>query len=804
MAFLELSFPRGADKSPYATEQLHILLQSIASSLSAVSSRYSLEIVSNQEGVRYLLVVPKSSVPHVRRSLIAYLPGMTVRRVPDYAAVLTYPSVGVSEFQLKSLFVFPVRRQIELGEHDPMAYLTGFMTQLNPSECVALQIVVAPLAGRQARKVRRKSRYTLANIMAGEPLVSGTNSSQSLFHRLTLNLPLLLIELVGEVLEALVAVPQVRADGQRQGRAVVARDPLTLDEAIAVKTKLEQPLYDVSLRVLVSSASLPMTVHRTNDLVAALRAYSTPQQAIIPCPVRPLGVSRQSRRRMARFSERAIYRHRFSYGMVLSGSELADLYHFPDTKRVRTDGLLFSRVPELPAPLSMRRNIGSLDVILGTNHYAGSECPIGQTLAQRQGHTYIIGKTGMGKTTLLTSAIYQDMVQGRGLAVLDPHGDMYRALVAAVPQNRIDDVILFDPSDRDHPIGLNILDPGVEFARDEDKHDWIASAVQSVFAKLADASFWGPRMEHILRNITLTALTLPDPTLYTVQRLLTDRRYQRRIANNLSDPVLRQFWKKELALYGDFQLASIAAPLTHRLSHFITATMSRNILLQPKTTVRLSDAIDKGKILLANLSKGDIGEDQSTFFGTLLTSLIWMAAYQRAKVPDQQRPDFFLYVDEFQNFATSQFADIASEGRKFHISLIAAHQNIAQIRDQALLRTISGNAHTIITFKANPDDEAFLLPYMEPLVEKGHILNLPPHTFFMKTTTELSEEAFTGVTSPQVMNGSESIKKLVVAHSRAAHATPRKTVEKRLEKLFGAVSFTPPHAPKEAVKTQRP
>lgn len=796
-AFLELSFPQGTDKSPYATEQLHVLLQSVASSLSKTRSKYSLEIVSNHtNGIRYVIVIPQSSVPYVRRSLLAYLPGIKVRRVNDYLALSRYPSIGVSEFRLRSLYAFPIRQQLDLNEHDPMAYLTSHMTQLNPSECIALQLVVAPLVGSHARRIQRKSRQVITRIMAGEPLYE--DSSAVSWHILAFKLPLLLLEFIGELIAALIVVPVVQADGQHQEGGTSIRHPLEFEQISSVKTKLEQPLYDVSLRVLVGSASLPMAVHRTNTLVAALRTYSTQHQAIVPCPVHPVGVGWQSRRRIARFSQRAIRGHGFGYGMVLSSSELADLYHFPNTKRVHTDGLLFSRVPELPVPLSMRQNVGDLDVVLGTNRYGGREYPIGQTLTQRQKHTYIIGKTGMGKTTLLTAAIHQDMVQGRGLAVLDPHGDMYHQLLKSIPKHRLNDVVLFDPADRNYPVGLNLLDPGVPFANEEDKHEWIASAVVSVFAKLADAAYWGPRMEHILRNVTLTALKLPDPTFYTIQRLLTDRRYQRRVTSDLSDPILRQFWQKELSMYGNYQLAAVTAPLTHRLGHFITATMSRNILLQAKTSIRLSTIMDEGKILLANLSKGDIGEDQSAFFGTLLTSLIWMAAYQRVKLPEEQRRDFFLYIDEFQNFATSQFADITSEGRKFHVALVAAHQNIAQISNTALLKTISGNAHTIISFQSNPDDEAFLLPYMEPAVEKGHILNLPPHTFFMKTTTDQSEGAFTGTTVPLVAESSESTREQAVAHSREAYATPRKTIEKRLEKLLGPISQT--RTTKPAVK----
>jgi hypothetical protein len=261
----------------------------------------------------------------------------------------------------------------------------------------------------------------------------------------------------------------------------------------------------------------------------------------------------------------------------------------------------------------MKKSTTDIDVILGTNQYGGEVNPIGLTLEQRQKHMYVIGKTGMGKTTLLTNAIYQDMVNGKGLCALDPHGDMVKELLRIIPKDRINDVIYFDPSDREFPLGVNILSPGITFSNKEDADEWITSSVITIFAKLTNKEYWGPRMEHILQNATLTALQTPNPSLYTLQRLLTEKSYQQQVASTLKDPVLKQFWQKEFKLLGTMQLSSVTAPLTHRLGHFITTKMSRHILLQGKSTISTQEIMDQGKILLVNLSKGDLGEDQSFF-----------------------------------------------------------------------------------------------------------------------------------------------------------------------------------------------
>jgi type IV secretory pathway TraG/TraD family ATPase VirD4 len=489
-------------------------------------------------------------------------------------------------------------------------------------------------------------------------------------------------------------------------------------------------------------------------------------------------------RRLSRFQKRSLVHHIFTQQTILSSSELADIYHFPDTSLTKTEGLVKSRSRELAAPLSIKRSDAEPDVIIGANLFGGQTQDIGITLEQRRRHMYIIGKTGTGKTTLLKNAIYQDMLNGKGLAVLDPHGDMFRELLQIIPENRRKDVVVFNPSDRDFPIGLNILNPGIDFKDEDDKSDWITSAVLSIFAKLSYEKQWGPRMEHILRNTALTALQTPNPTLYTLQRLLTEKKYQKKVAKSINDPILKQFWDKEFKLMGSMQMSSATAPLTHRLGHFLTSKMSRNILLQEKSTLRIADIMNEGKILLVNLSKGDLGEDQSKFFGTILTALIWMAAYQRTKIPESKRRDFFVYVDEFQNFATPQFSSITSEGRKFRISLIVSHQNIAQMEDKDIVKVIAGNAATILCLKANPEDEDFILPYMKPEVEKGDIVNLAPYHFYMKVTGDEAEDAFSGQTIPLNIEMDDNIKNSVLDNSRKKYATAKSVIEEQMNKMF--------------------
>lgn len=799
-AFLQLTFPSDTTKSAYATEQLHILMRSMVKyysfweQLAAKKQPYSLELVATRnEGIRYIIKVPAHEVEVIRRTILSFLPGIKIAEVDDYMdRVASLPSC-VTELKLTDDFVLPLTDHKALAEHDPIAYLAGHMRSLMPDELVAFQIVAVPVLSNTHPNELRHIRHAMHRIALNKEMRSKLTAHKINLSRILLYAalaPFWLItmgaKLVAGVIEAIVTndLPSDWKSGNN--RSMV--DPYEQELGQTIKIKLDQHLFEVSMRVLVASPSSDTISSRIDSIASAFGTFTATNQSITTKRVLPF--IKSGEKWLSRFHERTLTRHIFSQQTILSSSELSDLYHFPNTDLTKTEGLVKSRSRDLPTPLSIKKSNAKLDVIVGANVFDGEVQEIGITLEQRQRHTYILGKTGTGKTTLLMGSIYQDMLNGKGLAVLDPHGDMFRELLSIVPENRRDDVVVFDPSDRNFPVGLNILDPGIDFEDEDDKHEWIASTVLSVFRKLADEKQWGPRMEHILRNTTLTALQLPNPSLYTLQRLLTDKKYQKQVAKGLKDPVLRQFWDKEFKMLGSMQMSAATAPLTHRLGQFITTKRSRHILLQEKSTVRIADIMNEGKILLVNLSKGKIGEDQSMFFGTILTSFIWMAAYQRVEIPIKKRRDFFVYVDEFQNFATPQFGAITSEGRKFRISLIVSHQNIAQMEDKDLVKVIAGNAATIICLKANPEDEAFILPYMKPEVEKGDIVNLAPYHFYMKVTGDEAEDAFSGQTVPLDVNESEEVTKLVVANSRKRYAMPKAMIEKQMEELFVEIKPT--------------
>jgi len=737
----------------------------------------SFEIVSRKEtGIQFIIRTPRSYVSTFEKTLRAYSPDLKIKNIKEYIPQTISNNVKVLEFAQQKHYCLPLSEQADLNKHDPLAYLTSNMSRLKNGELLALQVVLKPLIHSSKNGLKHETGR-LRKVLHRNKYIDWSQNTQA---QRTANVFVHVLEFVTHVVMVPILFLAEFVSGNEAKFPIthtkLEPSPADIELSELSKTKLSTPLFEACIRTLLIVSKDQMS-EREKGLRSSFMSYRHTCGQTLTSNKNYFG-SLSQRIKMWKF------RHRMGGSLVLSSSEIGALYHFPFNTDVHSEDLSRVRSRELPVPLSFKKENPDLDLIFGVNDYAGNKTAIGTTLEQRRKHTYIIGKTGTGKTTLLKSAIYQDMVNGKGLAVFDPHGDMFHELLELVPENRIKDVVVFDPSDRAWPIGLNILSPGVKFQDKEDEEEWITSSVIGVFAKITAKEYWGPRMEHILRNATLTALQTENPSLYTLQKLLTDKSFQKKTALSLKDPVLKQFWNKEFALLGKMQLSNVTAPLTQRLGLFITTKMSRHILLQGKSTISISQIMDEGKILLVNLAKGDLGEDQSFFFGTILTSIIWMAAYQRTKIPENKRRDFFLYVDEFQNFATPRFSEITSEGRKFRIGLIASHQNIAQVEDQKILKVVAGNANTIICLKASPDDEKFILPFMEPEVEPGDIVNLAPYHFYMKVSNEASENAFSGVTVPLDIKGSEEVKKAVLAYSRNKYATSREQVEEYLDELL--------------------
>ncbi|PIQ78427.1 hypothetical protein COV82_00995 [Candidatus Peregrinibacteria bacterium CG11_big_fil_rev_8_21_14_0_20_46_8] len=335
--------------------------------------------------------------------------------------------------------------------------------------------------------------------------------------------------------------------------------------------------------------------------------------------------------------------------------------------------------------------------MLGKSNFRGHSQEFGIKQGDRRRHIYIIGKTGMGKSTLLENMIFSDIHNGNGVGVVDPHGDLAEKVLEFVPSNRTNDVILFNPSDREYPVGFNMLenvDPGYNTI--------IASGVVSIFKKIYGES-WGPRLEHILRNTILALLAYPDTTMLGITRMLQDEGYRKKVVKKIDDPIVKSFWINEFAKLEPRQRIEAISPILNKVGQFLASPIIRNIVGQPKSSINLRFAMDKRKIVICNLSKGKIGEDNSALLGAMLITSFQLTAMSRADIPEHERQDFYLYVDEFQNFATESFATILSEARKYRLNLTMANQYIAQMPDE-VRDAVFGNVGSLISFQVGFDD----------------------------------------------------------------------------------------------------
>lgn len=401
----------------------------------------------------------------------------------------------------------------------------------------------------------------------------------------------------------------------------------------------------------------------------------------------------------------------------------------------------------------------------------------------RRRHMYIIGKTGMGKTNLLENLVIQDIQHGYGVAYIDPHGDTAEKLIRAIPPSRINDVIYFNPSDQEYPLAFNVM----EHVSGEYRH-LVASGLVGVFKKIW-ADSWGPRLEYILRNAILALLEYPGSTLLGVMRLLVDKEYRKRVVEKVTDPVVKSFWVDEYTKWNDRVLQEVIAPIQNKVGQFLSSSLIRNIVGQTVSSFDVRDIMDNRKILIMNLSKGRIGEDNSALIGAMMITKIQLAAMGRVDTPEEDRKDFYLYVDEFQNFATESFANILSEARKYRLNLVLANQYILQL-DEKVRDAIFGNAGSILSFRVGATDAEFLEKEFSPIFLATDIVNLEKYHIYLKLMIDgIAGDAFSATTLPPIqLPESEENAEKVIRISRERYATKKQDVEDKIRRWTGMLT----------------
>ncbi len=515
---------------------------------------------------------------------------------------------------------------------------------------------------------------------------------------------------------------------KKQGRTYIAKikkmesNPETAKYAAdskeleGIENKIGKSGFDVVIRAVVSAKTMESAQAHLNNIVSSFSQFDGLNS-----------FSKNSHRFKGMFIKDFIYRFMPMRGQtaVLSSEELATIFHFPN-KSVETPHIHWVAAKRAPAPAQ----IPQTGLYVGNSTYRGIVKPVHISLDDRRRHMYIIGKTGTGKSEFLKSMIMQDIRNGEGLAVIDPHGDLIDDVLKLIPANRSEDVILFDPSDTQRPMGFNMLD-----ARTEEQKHYVVSSIIGLMYKLFDphqTGIIGPRFEHAIRNAMLTVMYEPGSTFVEVVRALTDATYVQEILPKVQDPIIRRYWTDQIAQTSDFHKSEVLDYIVSKFGRFVTNKMIRNIIGQSLSSFEFRNVMDEQKILLINLSKGKIGEENSNFLGLILVPKILVAAMSRQDMPLEQRKDFFLYVDEFQNFATPDFAQILSEARKYRLNLIVANQFIGQMEEE-VKNAIFGNVGTVVSFRVGVTDANYLQHEFQPTFNEADLINVERFNTYIKT-----------------------------------------------------------------------
>ena len=701
---LILEIPKANDKSELAAEQLFASLHGIlrdAGELKlskGIQEHLSFEIASVNGQIRFYVWVPKTLQSFVEGQIYSQYPTVQIHEAEeDYVAhERRHSVVYTSEITLTDSEFLPIKT-FQSFEVDPLAGITGTLAKLESTgEELWVQILARPVPDTW----HKSSSKWVSSLKAGSPwaFITGEGLNFKLFT---------------DLFAALVKPPEESKPGAP--KELSEREKTRISEAEKKATKLG---YQVKIRLVYLGESTVNAKLRLQAIVGTFKQFNSTN----------LNGFRMSGGSFKK-EDLAQYKARLfmDRGYILNIEELASVFHLPHTN-VETPNIVWasSKTAEPPAKLPVITGNDAIDENIsafGLTNFRGINHQFGMLRYDRSRHMYIIGQTGAGKSGTLELLALSDIFHGQGYAIIDPHGDFATNNLKFIPGSRLQDVVYFNPADTAHPLGFNPL----EVTNPNQKTN-ISSEVIGVLKRMFGES-WGPRLEYILRYTILALLDRPETTMLDITRMLTDKKFRKETLTYCNDTVVLQFWNIEFNSWTDKFQAEAIAPVLNKVGAFTANPVIRNIIGQPKSTFNIRELMDEGKILIVNLSKGLIGEDNASILGSFIVTKIQLAAMSRSDIPDiKDRRPFYLYVDEFQNFATDSFATILSEARKYGLNLTVANQYISQMSD-TVRNAVFGNVGTMITFRVSADDSPILAKQFEPQFEANDLLQMHNRNF---------------------------------------------------------------------------
>jgi hypothetical protein len=672
---LSVALPRNNEIKIDAMEQLFSSLYSIKKGgfwqKFDIQPTISFEMVAKQEDIRFYVWAPKKLKDLVEKQINGNYPDAEIIETDEYNIFTNDGKVAYKSFQLGKGNIYPLKTFKDLAT-DPMGGITSALAKMGPGEAAAIQVVISPAESAWQKE--------------GGRFISSTKKQES--------------------------------DPEKAKFSTPAK---TLE---AVENKVGKPGFETSVRIIAVSGDDASAKSHVTNISSAFAQFSGDLNNL---------KGRKINRKGA-FMEDFLYRYQPMFNIlgnhpsVLNSEELATIFHFPN-KQITTPHLYWLNSKTAPAPAQ----IPNEGLHLGVSSYRGIKREVFISNEDRMRHIYIIGKTGTGKSEMLKDMILQDIKAGKGLCFMDPHGDAVTDILKLIPPERAEDVIYFNPSDTERPIGMNLLE-----AKTEDEKHFAATSIINLMYKLFDpykTGIVGPRFEHGVRNAMLTVMAEPGNTFVELMRAMTDSRYVQELLPKVTDPIIRRYWTDQIAQTSDFHKSEVLDYTVSKFGRFVTNKLIRNIIGQSQSSFDFRKVMDEGKILLINLAKGELGEENSNFLGLLLVPRILMAAMSRSDIPMESRRDFYFYVDEFQNFATPDFAVILSEARKYRLGLCVANQFVGQVEEE-VKNAVFGNVGTIISYRVGVTDANYLQHEFTPTFGEDDLLNVERYHAFIKTIVD--------------------------------------------------------------------
>ena len=719
-----------------------------------------LELVATGGVVHFYAAVPVPLVSVVKQAILTAYPGARLEESEDHNIFNRDGRLAATmggEMVLRTEGAYPIATYKTL-ERDPLEAILTTLSSLQKDDGVALQIMLRPADPRWVKR----------SITVAEGKRKGRGTSLGFTPQ--------------DLLAAALKAPATRREEEKATGTPLASN-LELGAVEQIEEKTKHPGFDTLIRVVVSTDSVARSQQQLRDLATAFALFDAPGLngfKFLPA----LDVQGLVTAFIFRFFPPELK------GGVLASEELATLFHLPDSQFTPSAAVERMQSKQVDGPIQL----SPVGLLFGYNEFRGVQKEIRLSPEDRRRHTYILGQTGTGKSTMLENLAVQDMLAGNGFAFIDPHGDSAEKLLALVPKERAEDVIYFNPADLEYPVGLNLF----EFS-DPGQKDFIVQETINMLYKLYDpghTGIIGPRYEHWYRNAALTLMSDPNgSTFIEIPKVFTDTEYLKQKFRYLRDPTVIDFWTKEMGQTSDYHKSEMLGWFVSKFGAFQNNEMMRNIIGQTKSAFNLRDVMDHRRILIVNLSKGRIGELNSQLLGMIFVIKFQAAAMSRAEVPEDQRPDFSLYVDEFQNFSTDSFASILSEARKYRLNLIVANQFIGQLRPE-VRDAVFGNIGTIVAHRMGPEDAEFMVKQFAPVFDAGDLVNIPNFNAAMRLMMGgLPSQPFTIRDSPPLGNANLELGVAIKQLSAAKFGRAKAQVERDIFARLSGGPIAPPAAP---------